>query len=126
MPGAGDMMGGGGGQPPLPPTAMPSGGGTGSGPTFAGLAGQQQGPQAQAQAATPGASQTSGALVRLAMEIDQALKLLAQAAPQLAPWVDQTTQQLRSQVGIAISQGASTNANPAGQGNFPGGGANLT
>lgn len=120
-------MGGGGGQPPLPPSAMPSGGGAGSSPTFAGLAGQQpQGPQAQAAAATPGATQTSGALVRLAMEIDQALKLLAQAAPQLAPWVDQTTQQLRSQVGIAISQGASTNAQPSGVGNFPGGGANLT
>ncbi len=116
---AGDMMGGQGGQPPLPPTAMPAGGG--QNPTFAGLAGAPgQG------AATPGATQTSGALVRLAMEIDQALKLLAQAAPQLAPWVDQTTQQLRSQVGIAISQGTSTNAQPTGTGNFPGGGTNLT
>lgn len=126
MPSA-DMMGGGGGQPPLPSTASPAGGAPGSSPTFAGLAGQQQqGPQANAMAATPGASQTSGALVRLAMEIDQALKLLAQAAPQLAPWVDQTTQQLRSQVGVAISQGGSTNAQPNGVGNFPGGGSNLT
>lgn len=121
MPPTADMMGGGSSQPPLPPNASPA-----SGATFAGLSGQQQGPQAQAQAPTPGASQTSGALVRLAMEIDQALKLLAQAAPQLAPWVDQTTQQLRSQVGVAISQGVSTNATPTGTGNFPGGGTNLS
>lgn len=126
MPGM-DAMGGGGGQPPLPPTATPAGGAAGSGPTFAGLAGQQQqGPQAQAQAPTPGASQTSSALVRLAMEIDQALKLLAQAAPQLAAWVDQTTQQLRSQVGVAISSGIPGSAQPSGVGNFPGGGTNLT
>jgi hypothetical protein len=59
------------------------------------------------------------------MEIDQALKLLAQAAPQLAGWVDQTTQQLRQQVGVAISSGVPTNGAPSGQGNFPGGGTNL-
>lgn len=115
-----DAMGGGGGQPPLPPNAMPAGGGASGGPTFSGLAG---GPQGAAQG--PGASQTSGALVRLAMEIDQALKLLAQAAPQLAGWVDQTTQQLRQQVGVAISSGVPTNGAPSGQGNFPGGGTNL-
>lgn len=116
-----DAMGGGGGQPPLPPNAMPAGG---SNPTFAGLAGQssQGGPPSQG----PGAAQTSGALVRLAMEIDQALKLLAQAAPQLAGWVDQTTQQLRQQVGVAISSGTPTSATPAGQGNFPGGGTNIS
>jgi len=118
MAGAGDMMGGAGGQPPLPANASPA-----SGPTFAGLAGGQ--PQG-GQPVTPGASQTSGALVRLAMEIDQALKLLAQAAPQLSAWVDQTTQQLRSQVGVAISSGIPSSATPNGTGNFPGGGSNLT
>ena len=119
---AGDMMGGAGGQPPLPPNASPAGGGAGSSPTFAGLAGQQ----GQAQPNSPGASQTSGALVRLAMEIDQALKLLAQAAPQLAGWVDQTTQQLRSQIGVALQSGVPSSAQPNGVGNFPGGGTNLT
>lgn len=124
MPGmGGDMMGGGGGQPPLPPSASPAGGS--SGPTFAGLAGNQP-PQGGQQPVTPGASQTSGALVRLAMEIDQALKLLAQAAPQLSAWVDQTTQQLRAQVGVAISSGVPSSSQPNGVGNFPGGGTNLT
>ena len=109
-----------GGAPPLPPTAMPAGGS--GGPTFAGLAGQAPQPQG---GASPGASQISGALVRLGMEIDQALKLLAQAAPQLSGWVDATTQELRAQIGLALQSGVPTSAAPQGQGNFPGGGSNL-
>ena len=84
-------------------------------------AGQQMG-----NAMTPGMSQVSESAVRMSAEIDQALKLLAQAIPQLAPWVEKTTMELRFQVGTAL-QGGAVPTNPAATDNqsFPDGGGRL-
>ncbi len=83
--------------------------------------GQQMG-----NAMTPGMSQVSESAVRMSAEIDQALKLLAQAIPQLAPWVEQTTNDLRYQVGMAL-QGGQVPTDPSAQDNarFPDGAARM-
>ena len=62
--------------------------------------------QAGPGAPTPGMSQISESAVRMAAEIDQALKMLAQAMPTLSPWVERMTLELRYQVGMALNQGA--------------------
>lgn len=89
-------------------------------PTFTGLAGPQPSTGA-------GENQIGGAAVRMGMEIDQALKLLAQAIPQLAPWVEKTVLELRQQIGNALNQGAVPTSPAPGQDNaqFPGGRGNL-
>jgi hypothetical protein len=74
---------------------------------------------------TPGGSQIAAGAIRFAMEIDQALKLLGQQLPSLAPWVDQTVQQLRQQVGQALAQGVNASPQPGNTANFPGGASNL-
>jgi hypothetical protein len=67
-------------------------------------------------------SQISESAVRMGSEIDQALKLLAQAIPQLAPWVEQTTMELRYQIGMALQGGAiPTNPTPDDSQSMPDG-----
>jgi hypothetical protein len=94
-------------------------------PSMMSLAGMQSGQQ-MGQAMTPGMSQVSESAVRMSAEIDQALKLLAQAIPQLAPWVEQVTNELRNQVGQAL-QGGAVPTDPSAQDNsrFPDGAARL-
>lgn len=71
---------------------------------------------------TAGMSQISTSAIRMGSEIDQALKLLAQAIPQLAPWVEKTVYELRYQIGTALQSGAvPTNPEPAGNESFPDG-----
>ena len=103
-----------------PPPAPPAVGTPVQPPTFTGLAAQP--PQ------TPGGGQIGGAAVRMGMEIDQALKLLAQAIPSLGPWVEKTVLELRTQIGNALnSGGVPTGPAPGGNDNqsFPGGRGNL-
>lgn len=95
------------------------------GPTFAGMApaGQQQ-----PTGMTPGMSQISSSAVRMAMEIDQALKVLAQQIPALLPWVERTTIDLRTQLGQALNAGAiptSAMSSGADASAFPDGGGQL-
>lgn len=95
-------------------------------PSFQGLAGgQPQGqPAPAAQGASPGGAQLGGAAVRMGLEIDQALKLLAQALPGIAPWVEKTVMELRQQMGTAMQAGAPTNPTPSGA-QMPDGSHNL-
>lgn len=116
------------GPPPSPGT-----GGIGTGgptPSFKGLSGGQQPPQngqqQPAQPNTPGQAQIGGATVRMALEIDQALKTLAQSVPALGPWVEKTVGELRQQIGNALNGGGvATSAAPAGAKSMPDGGQNL-
>lgn len=109
------------GVPPLPPNmagaAAPQGGGAPSMSMLAGLPQQQNG----AAQGTAGMSQISESAVRMGSEIDQALKLLAQAIPQLAPWVEKTVQELRFQIGTALQQGIPTDPSVADNPSFPDG-----
>lgn len=62
------------------------------------------------------------------MEIDQALKVLAQQIPSLLPWAEKTTLELRAQLGQALNAGAMpTSPVPAGRDAqaFPDGGGRL-
>jgi hypothetical protein len=62
----------------------------------------------------------------MGMEIDQALKLLAQAVPVLAPWVMRVTTELRTQLGAALaSGGVPTSPEPADNAAFPTGAGRL-
>jgi hypothetical protein len=64
--------------------------------------------------------------MRIGMEVDLALKSLAQSIPTMAPWVEKTALELRDQLGQALQSGAvPTSAAPTGAENFPGGGNNL-
>ena len=75
---------------------------------------------------TSGMSQISEAAVRMGAEIDQALKLLAQTIPTLAPWVEKTTLELRYQIGTAMNAGAiPTNPTPTENESFPTGEGRL-
>lgn len=69
-----------------------------------------------------GANQTNDAATRIAMEIDQALRLLAQAMPGMAPWVAQITVELKQQLAKGLTAQA-----PLLQGEqaFPDGSARL-
>lgn len=100
--------------PPMPPgaTAMPAA-------TYGGLVGGNQ-------AGPAGASQIGGAAVRMAMEIDQAIKLLAQAVPALSPWAAKVTMELRAQLGQAIAAGGiPTSPEPKDGPAFPDGSGRL-
>jgi hypothetical protein len=71
-------------------------------------------------------SQTGSAAMRLAMELDASMKLLAQMVPQLGPWAEQATAQLRQQLGSALTQGqVPTTPEPAENTEFPGGQGRL-
>lgn len=117
-----------GGPPALPPgmantTAPGAGGGM---PSIMQLAGMQSGQMGGTPNMTPGMTQISESAVRMGTEIDQALKLLAQAMPQLAPWVEKTVMELRYQIGTALNSGAvPTNPAPADQESFPTGEGRL-
>jgi hypothetical protein len=89
--------------------------------SLAGMGGQQGAPNQSA-----GMSQISESAVRMGSEIDQALKLLAQAIPQLAPWVEKTTMELRYQIGTALqSGGVPTDPTPADSQSMPDGSGRL-
>jgi hypothetical protein len=74
---------------------------------------QGQGQPPGMQPPTAGGNQLGGAAARLGMEIDQSLKLLSQALPALLPWVERITAELRTNIGMAIAQGANPNPAPA-------------
>lgn len=110
--------------PPLPPQMAGAAAPQPQPPSMMQLAGMQGAPQGQPN--TAGMSQISESAVRMGAEIDQALKLLAQAIPQLAPWVEKTVMELRFQIGTALQSGAvPTNPTPNDNEQFPDGGGRL-
>ena len=114
--------------PPLPPNMAGSAAPQPNPPSMMQLAGMQGAPQQQGAAPgqTAGMSQISESAVRMGAEIDQALKMLAQAIPQLAPWVEQTVMELRYQIGTALQSGAvPTNPTPQDNEQFPDGSGRL-
>lgn len=112
------------GYPPLPPN-MAGAAAPQPQPGLMQLAGMQTGQMGQ-EMQTAGMSQISETAVRMGAEIDQALKLLAQAIPQLAPWVEKTVMELRFQIGTALQAGnVPTSPVPADQESFPDGGGRL-
>ena len=90
--------------------------------------GPSQSQMAGMATSTPGQSQISGSVMKLAMEIDQALKLLAQAVPTMAGFVEQTVAALHAQIAQSLQSGA-VSASPAPpqqeQPMFPGGQGRL-
>lgn len=119
-----------GAMPPLPPGMAGTAAPTPQPQSMMQLTGMGGGatPQGMAPPAAPsaGMSQISESAVRMAAEIDQALKLLAQSMPQLAPWVEQTCEQLRFQVGSALNSGAvPTSPTPSDNSRFPDGGGRM-
>ncbi len=112
------------GVPPLPPAMSGSAAPQPSAPSMMQLAGVQG--QNTAGSNTAGMSQIGESAVRMGAEIDQALKLLAQAIPQLAPWVEKTTFELRYQIGTALQSGnVPTSPEPAQNEQFPDGTGRL-
>lgn len=104
--------------PALPPT-----GGGPSGPSYGTMMGPQEAPDTGAGA---GLSQTGGAAMRLAMELDASMKLLAQMVPALAPWAENATMELRMQMGKALTQGGvPTGPEPPANDSFPDGRGRL-
>lgn len=110
--------------PPLPPS-MGGAAAPQQTPNFMQLAGMGAGAAMQSQP-TAGMSQISDSAVRMGAEIDQALKMLAQAIPTLAPWVEKTCLELRYQIGTSLQSG-NVPTDPTSQDNarFPDGGARL-
>ena len=119
----------GAGYPPLPPGMGPGAAAPqpqAGPPGLMQLAGMAAGGMGQGLQQTAGMSQISETAVRMGAEIDQALKLLAQAIPQLAPWVEKTVMELRFQIGTALQAGnVPTSPVPADQEQFPDGGGRL-
>lgn len=116
------------GVPPLPGNmqgaAASGGGGQPSMMQLAGMGGGSQMGMQPGQSA--GMSQISESAVRMGSEIDQALKLLAQAIPQLAPWVEKTVFELRFQIGTALQGGGvPTNPTPVDNEAMPDGSGRL-
>lgn len=111
------------GPPPLPPSMAGAAAPQPSAmPNMMQLTGMGGPPQGQ----TAGMSQISESAVRMGAEIDQALKLLAQAIPTLSPWVEKTVMELRFQIGTALQSGAMpTNPTPADNSSFPDGGGRI-
>jgi hypothetical protein len=98
--------------PPVPPVGAVPGGPSNfpppAGPSMPGMA--------------TGQSQLNSSAIRMAMEIDHALKLLGQAAPAIAPWVEKTTMELKAQLG-QILNAPTTPTSPVGS--FPDGSSRL-
>ncbi len=102
-----------------PPPLPPAGGGPGS-PSYSSMVPPEQGPQEVGSSA--GMSQTGAAATRIAMELDASMKVLAQMVPQLAPWAEMATSQLREQLGAALNSGElRTSPESAENRDFPGG-----
>lgn len=82
--------------PPMPqPSPMAAA------PSYASLAGAPQGAPADG-GATLGGNQMGNTLIKMGMEVDQALKMLAKIAPGMAEWVLRTTQELQQQIGASL------------------------
>lgn len=113
--------------PPIPPgTGAQTPATPNPGMSFQSMAGMGQPGQGATSTMSPGMSQISESVVRMGAEIDQALKLLAQSLPQLAPWVEKTTMELRYQIGTAINSSAvPTSPTPEDSQRFPDGGGRL-
>lgn len=110
--------------PPLPPGLAGQTAPQPQMPDMMMLAGMGGGNSQPAQ--SPGMSQISDTTVRMGSEIDQALKTLAQAMPQLAPWVEKTCFELRQQIGNALnSGGVPTSPEPAGNVAWPDGSGRM-
>lgn len=110
--------------PPLPPGMAGQTAPQPQMPSMMSMAGMQ-GAESMGQPSA-GMSQISDTAVRMGSEIDQALKLLAQAIPQLAPWVEKTTMELRFQIGNALNSGAvPTDPMPQDNQQFPDGGGRM-
>lgn len=104
----------------LPPPLPPSGGGEGS-PSYSSMIPPQEEQQPE-MGGGAGLSQTGNAAIRVAMELDASMKVLAQMVPQLASWAEQATSQLRSQLGAILNNGdLPTGAEPSENHQFPGG-----
>jgi hypothetical protein len=100
------------------------GGGEGS-PTYGSMLPQEQQPPDMTGAGM-GQNQAGNAAMRLAMELDASMKLLAQMVPQLGPWAEMATSQLRDQLGQALMNGdVPTGAEPTENAMFPGGQGRL-
>lgn len=114
------------GAPPLPPAMQGAAAPQPQMPSMMQLAGMQSGQgQPPQPGMTAGMSQISESTVRMGAEIDQALKLLAQALPQLAPWVEKTVMELRFQIGTALQAGPATNPAPQDNEQFPDGSGRM-
>ena len=103
------------GPPPLPP----AGGGPNS-LSYSSVMPPEQGPPQMGPSA--GQGQTGAAATRIAMELDNSMKVLAQMVPQLAPWAEQSAAQLREQLGNLLNSGdLETSPEPNENREFPGG-----
>jgi len=97
----------------------PPGGGAGS-PSYDSMLPPAE--EEQEIGASAGMNQTGQAAMRIAMELDMSMKVLAQMVPALAPWAEQATSQLRAQLSSAINSGGMpTGAEPPENSQFPGG-----
>lgn len=114
------------GMPPMPPSMAGSAAPQQAEPNLMMLAGMGGQPGGAPPGQTAGMSQISESAVRMGAEIDQALKLLAQAIPQLAPWVEKTVMEMRFQIGTALQSGAvPTSPAPVDNQEFPTGEGRL-
>lgn len=114
------------GAPPLPPQMSGSAAPQPQQPSMMQLAGMGGPQQGGAPGQTAGMSQISESTVRMGAEIDQALKLLAQALPVLAPWVEKTVMELRFQIGTALQSGqVPTSPEPQDNQQFPDGSGRM-
>lgn len=99
---------------------MPPAGGVPSAPTpIPGL-----GALAGAPPSGAGDGQLSTQLIKMGFEVDQALKLMAKVAPQMAPWVLQTVNALQQQIQTAIGSGLASLASP--DASFPDGSSRVS
>lgn len=109
--------------PPMPPVgAVPAA------PTYASLAGDQGQGGFGADAGSAGAGQVGTALVKIAVEVDQALKMLGKSAPSMAPWVLKTTLELQQQISTALQDSRSqlTNTGAPDNVSFPDGSSRIS
>ena len=109
--------------PPMPPiAAMPAS------PSYAALAGPMgpapTAPGVPSEGQTAGAAQIGTGLVKLGMEIDQAMKLLGKMAPSTMEWVLKATQELQQQIGLALQQQTSPLGSPSAT--FPDGSSRIS
>lgn len=73
-----------------------------------------------------GLNQVGQSAVQIAMEIDQACKILAKAVPSMAPLLMTFVQDLRTQLGAALSTGQAASMTPPDAQDFPDGSTRLS